>query len=246
MESTVSMNPPEAVKGAPRFTSIGVDIGQLRDHSAVVISESQEKYTGEVTNRTRLTKGGFPVEVEERETATFYEIRDAIRLPLNTPWPKVGKTIANAVQGILRMKEDAFVYVTVDVTGIGRPVVDLALAPALQWVPGHMVRSATFTHGDRKVGNLNQAEVTVGKYYLVSRIKTLFQSNQLALPAGHQELELMIEELMDFDREIDEDANERYGAFKVGTHDDLVTALGLAVLEDPLAYKPFVADISWG
>jgi hypothetical protein len=33
---------------------------------------------------------------------------------------------------------------------------------------------------------------------------------------------------------VSEDANEKFGAFKVGTHDDLVTALGLAVLEDPI------------
>jgi hypothetical protein len=30
---------------------------------------------------------------------------------------------------------------------------------------------------------------------------------------------------------VSEDANDRYGAFKVGSHDDLVTALGLAVQE---------------
>ena len=29
-----------------------------------------------------------------------------------------------------------------------------------------------------------------------------------------------------------EDANDRYGAFKVGTQDDLVTALGLALQDD--------------
>ena len=32
---------------------------------------------------------------------------------------------------------------------------------------------------------------------------------------------------------MDQDANERYGAFKVGSHDNLVTALGLAVQEPP-------------
>ena len=31
---------------------------------------------------------------------------------------------------------------------------------------------------------------------------------------------------------MDENANDRYGAFKVGTHDDLVTALGLAAQTD--------------
>lgn len=38
---------------------------------------------------------------------------------------------------------------------------------------------------------------------------------------------------MDFPRRrVSENANDTYGAFKVGTHDDLVTALGLAVQLD--------------
>jgi hypothetical protein len=41
-------------------------------------------------------------------------------------------------------------------------------------------------------------------------------------------------ELLDYEIRIDDNARERYGAFRVGTHDDLVTALGLAVQEDPL------------
>jgi hypothetical protein len=37
---------------------------------------------------------------------------------------------------------------------------------------------------------------------------------------------------MNFEIRVDEKANDRYGAFRVGTHDDLVTALGLAVQVD--------------
>ena len=39
----------------------------------------------------------------------------------------------------------------------------------------------------------------------------------------------MARELEDYEIRVTEDANDRYGAFKVGAHDDLVTALGLAV-----------------
>jgi hypothetical protein len=39
------------------------------------------------------------------------------------------------------------------------------------------------------------------------------------------------QELMDYEIRVDQDANDRYGAFAVGSHDDLVTALGLAVQE---------------
>ena len=35
-------------------------------------------------------------------------------------------------------------------------------------------------------------------------------------------------ELLDYEIRVSENANDSYGAFKVGTHDDLVTALGLS------------------
>lgn len=38
---------------------------------------------------------------------------------------------------------------------------------------------------------------------------------------------------MDYEIRVDENANDKYGAFKVGTHDDLVTSLGLAVQWSP-------------
>jgi len=43
----------------------------------------------------------------------------------------------------------------------------------------------------------------------------------------------MVRELQDYEIRIDPNANEQYGAFSTGAHDDLVTALGLATLEPP-------------
>lgn len=37
---------------------------------------------------------------------------------------------------------------------------------------------------------------------------------------------------MEYEVKVSEDANDRYGAFKVGSQDDLVTALGLALQDD--------------
>ncbi len=47
---------------------------------------------------------------------------------------------------------------------------------------------------------------------------------------------------LDYEIRVSEDANGRYGAFRVGSHDDLVTALGLAVLVDPRAGQPMAFD----
>jgi hypothetical protein len=48
----------------------------------------------------------------------------------------------------------------------------------------------------------------------------------------------MVRELKDYEIKIDAaTANDTYGAFKVGSYDDLATALGLAVLDDPRSYR---------
>ena len=39
-------------------------------------------------------------------------------------------------------------------------------------------------------------------------------------------------ELINYEIRVTQDANDRYGAFRVGAHEDLVTALGLATQED--------------
>ena len=45
--------------------------------------------------------------------------------------------------------------------------------------------------------------------------------------------QVLARELLDYEIRVSEDANDRYGAFKVGNDDDLVTALGLAAQETP-------------
>lgn len=43
----------------------------------------------------------------------------------------------------------------------------------------------------------------------------------------------LAKELLDYEIRVDELADDLYGAFKVGAHDDLVTAVGLAVHQRP-------------
>jgi hypothetical protein len=61
-----------------------------------------------------------------------------------------------------------------------------------------------------------------------------FPPGRLHLPRTSQ-AERLAKELLDFEIRMDENANERYGAFQVGSQDDLVTALGLAVQPEPVS-----------
>ena len=209
---------------------IGVDIGQQVDPTAIAVAE---------------------VSPDERPTFT---VRFLERLPLRTPYPDVAKRVAavaaNAaaqvyqpangytVRGhfIGRPAQTADLTILTDVTGVGRPVHEIIEreleAADLYRVGAYDVRliPATFTHGDR-VAWAEGGGKSVGKAYLVSRLQALLHTDRIKLP-GTREAEALAKELLDYEIRIDQDANEKYGAFRVGTHDDLVTALGLACLED--------------
>lgn len=73
-----------------------------------------------------------------------------------------------------------------------------------------------------------------GTQGLVSRLKTLFQTGRVGVPPNHPEAPAMIDELQAYEIKVDQNANDRYGAFRVGTHHDLVTALGLATQDEAI------------
>jgi hypothetical protein len=95
------------------------------------------------------------------------------------------------------------------------------------------LRPIAFTHGD----TFDPVSGRLGKALLVSRLQVLFDERLTDLPKGDPEAEAMARELRDYEIHVEPNANELYGAFKVGSHDDLVTALGLACLEDPTLYR---------
>ena len=217
---------------------VGLDIGQQHDPTAVVAVQV-------------MTDAHQP---------TRYITQHLERLPIGTPYPDVAAHLVKllaAIAAMLRTQREqqmsalakqvaetgqqvsagrggipqVDLRLFLDVTGVGRPVYDL-MERALQ----ADVRTAhieckpiTFAHGDTYDPNSGR----MGKAFLVSRLQTLFQQRLIQLPPKHPESEAMARELKDYEIRVSDDAKDSYGAFKVGSYDDLVTALGLAVLEDP-------------
>ena len=62
---------------------------------------------------------------------------------------------------------------------------------------------------------------------------------KIHLPKTEEALALQ-EELINYTIKVNDNANFEFGAFKVGTHDDLVTALGLACLSEDIPRIPRV------
>lgn len=231
--------------------SIGVDIGQQRDPSAIAVVEE--------------SRGGA------RRDETLFTVRMAERLPLGTPYPAVAERVGEVVRNLYRLWGGARPYyeygvprsipilirtdyplaprVAVDVTGVGRPVYELIEAAldreddAVRRADGRgldrldwQLLAVTFTFGDRLT--MEGGEWRLGKAFLVSRLVSLLQTRRLRF-AGFPEASDLARELLAYEIKVSENANEQYGAFKVGTHDDLVTAVGLAVCDAGPSYESF-------
>lgn len=184
---------------------IGVDIGQKRDPTAVCVAEVDRRPVG------------------GREEVHFL-VRHLDRLPLGTPYPEVARRLGKITDEVARRSRE-WSHIFVDATGVGKPVVDLLRE---RTVDARIV-PVYFTYGDRRTEA--DGEVKLGKAYLVSRLQSLLQTGRVHLPRT-REAQVLAQELQDYEIRVDENANDRYGAFRVGTHDDLVTALGLAVQDD--------------
>jgi hypothetical protein len=219
---------------------MGLDIGQKQDPSAVCITAVGERPSG----RVEVVRG------EKRPILeTTYRVQHMERIDLGTAFYGVAVRVAQLVgalwdmekrmrrEGALEPDEPQLPWdLWVDVTGLGLPVFEiirdlLESEPKTDRVKLHPVR---FTFGDRFLRGAYDGESdSLGKAYLVCRMQMLFQRDLLRLPPKHREAQVMAKELKDYEIRVTENANDTYGAFKVGAHDDLVTACGLSCIEDP-------------
>lgn len=202
----------------PVMLTLGIDIGQQRDPTAIALLEGSEQ-NGIVSFENRFLE----------------------RLPLGTSYPAVARRVAeierNAIQAARQRIADHTGYaypdislsIYVDATGVGKPIVDLLAEHGVEVTPCY------FSYGDRRTEENNDTHprVTIGKAYLVARLQMLLQNGRIHLPTKHPEAIAMRNELLEYEIKVDQNANDRYGAFRTGTRDDLVTALGLAVQVDP-------------
>lgn len=192
---------------------IGVDIGQRRDPTAIAVVEVEMR----------------PVATEVLRTEeAHYLVRFLGRLPLGTTYPDVVRRIERLCRQV-RDRSRRAPILFVDATGVGLPVVDQIRAsrPEVQ-----RLEAVLFTGGHRRTERLGEGRVILGKAFMVSRLQALLQCHRIHLPQS-PEASVLARELLDFEIRVDENAHQRSGAFRVGTHDDLVTALGLAVQKEP-------------
>lgn len=227
--------------------AIGVDIGQVQDPTAIALTEVAQVETGKYRFIKPVPahidrKGQFvPAKDADPVMRSEYWVRDIRRLPLGTSYPEVGSYLVKLLRNPLF--KDMQVRMLIDITGVGRAIYDdikREIDPQLLFAvtnipvppPIASVKPISFVHGEA----YNRTKGTLGKAFLVSRLQSLLQGGRVHAP-DTPEVMATLEELRVYQIKISDKGTDQYGAFKTGTHDDLATALGLSVLEDPYALQ---------
>ena len=207
--------------------TIGIDVGQRVDPTAIAVCQLEGDYFT-VHYLERLPLGTAYPAVAKRVRVLFERTAKKVALELSQP---MLLALPDALEEAGRR-----IWTFIDITGVGSPVCELLR----EGMGAEHITGVSFTYGDRCGVYPGSREGSLGKGFLVSRLQVLLQSRRIALPET-SEARALAEELLDYEIRVTDDANARYGAFKVGTHDDLVTALGLATLFDADAYTIPVA-----
>jgi hypothetical protein len=213
---------------------IGLDIGKVNDHTAIVAMQRLQVETG----RTREVKragsrvrygdgrvlGGNEIE-HVPVIENHYHVVYADRLPLGMSYPKQVEHIASIYQEL--KLQSSRLDMVLDMGGIGRGVIDMLRAAKLP------VTGITFHAGD-KVTN-DGSDYRVPKRDLVTAVHLLLQTKRLRIAPELPEAETLTSELLGLKYEITPSGHDRYGndvgspLWRESEHDDMALALAVAV-----------------
>jgi hypothetical protein len=185
---------------------VGLDLGQAQDFTALA-----------VLSRPRLTGTEPPADRQPP-----YAVGHLHRFPLGTPYPAV----VAAVVDLLRTPPLSGCMLVADQTGVGRAVVDM-LTDAMTGRVTCQFCPVTITAG-QEVTRSEVGQLRVPKKELVGCLQVLLQTRRLKVAQALPEAATLVRELEMFRVRITEAANEMFGAWREGQHDDLVLAAALA------------------
>jgi hypothetical protein len=146
-----------------------------------------------------------------------YALRHLQRFPLGTAYTAIVPAVA-----VLRSKEPLRqAPLVVDQTGVGRAVVDMLRQTASS------VIAVTIT-GGHTVTRAEDGSYHVPKKELITALQVVMQARRLQIARSLPDASLLVRELQQFQVKITAAANEIFGVWRNGQHDDLVLAVALA------------------
>ncbi len=181
---------------------MGLDLGQAQDYTALAILEHHNAGGGERT----------------------YLCRHLQRWALKTSYPAIVADVSRIVGSPELKGGQAQATLAVDATGVGAPVIDMFRAARL---PVYLV-PIQITGGSEvsRDGDVSR----VPKRDLVSSSQVALQTGRLKIAPELPDAQTLVRELQNFQVKISlETAHDSYGAWREGTHDDLVLAVALAL-----------------
>jgi len=203
---------------------LGVDLGKVHDHSAIAVVE-----------RAELTGAWDPVMYTYRKEVAV-RLRHLERVALGTPYPEVADRVARVARSRELMDR---CQMAVDATGVGRAVVDLIRLAR----PGCQVMPVVVTGGEKQ--SSLDGYYGVPKKDLIVGLQVMLQMGELEVAAGLKHYEDLVAEMAAMEVRVTQGGREQYGAWREGTHDDLVFAVALAVWALRKSYPRRVGGNGW-
>ncbi len=188
----------------PKSYTVGVDLGQANDPTAVVVVET------EATKRCYYTSiGGDMHQALERFE---HRVRHAERLPLQMAYPLQVSYVRRLLG---RLPEGA--ELVIDRTGVGAAVADLFETEGLRPIGIVITGGLEETRAGGRVWH-------IPKIQLVSRLQASLHAGELKFAVGLAEERAFKGELSEFRMRTTDTGRLTFGA-REGPHDDLVLAL---------------------
>jgi hypothetical protein len=154
----------------------------------------------------------------EGSEESSYALRHLVRWPLGTPYTAIVPAVARLVAAAPLSGSD----LVADQTGVGRALVDMLRAALVS-----RVLPVTIT-GGHAVSMTPDGSFHVPKKELVTCLQMLLQGRRLQIARGLPQARTLTRELQNFQVRITAAANETFGVWREGQHDDLVLAVALA------------------
>src|SRR5215210_5364801 len=135
--------------------TIGVDIGQRVDPTAIAVIELERR----------------PRPEGDRDDV-HHVARHLERLPIGTPYPQVVERVVAIAAAVVGRSAGSYPRLFLDATGVGTPILDLLREAGTS----AQLIAVYFTYGDRRNVDDEQQRISLGKAWLVSRMQALLQS----------------------------------------------------------------------
>ena len=181
----------------PVLFVMGLDLGQARDYSAIVVNEVS------LSTRQRHNRGDQTALFGPVQTIHRHDLRHVERLPLGMSYPDVIATVRDRFMRLPPMPRAP--KLIVDATGVGRPVVDEMRRAGLT------LASCTITGGSQWSHD-GKDNVRVAKGLLAAGIAVALDTRRLTVSADGPHRDTLRSELSAFRVKVTSAANETFEA----------------------------------